>query len=63
MRQGEYVMKERERERITVYFPAWARKERLSERLEKLAQDRRRTISFLAADAILRYVQAEEKKS
>jgi len=56
-------MEERERERITVYFPAWARKERLLERLEKLAQDRRRTVSFLAADAILRYVQAEEKKS
>ena len=55
--------RERERERITVYFPAWAREKHLLERLEKLAQDRRRTISFLAADAILRYVEAEEKKS
>lgn len=46
----------------SIYWSREALKEKLPERLNKIATRSRRSINFLVLDAIRQYVQAEERK-
>ena len=46
--------------RITIYIAEKYREKRIYERLSALAEQRDRPVSYLAIQAILRYLEAEE---
>lgn len=47
---------------ITIYLPQKHQNEEVLERLQKLAQKRDRSVNYLAVQAILEYLEKEEKK-
>jgi predicted transcriptional regulator len=47
---------------ITIYLPQKHQNEQVLERLQKLAQKRDRSVNYLAVQAILEYLEKEEKK-
>ena len=48
---------------ISVYIPEKAQKEHVVERLRALGEKRDRSLNYLVVDAILRYLDREEKKT
>lgn len=47
---------------ITIYLPQKHQNEQVLERLQKLAQKRDRSVNYLAVQAILEYLEKEEKQ-
>jgi len=47
---------------ITIYLPQKYQNEQVLERLQELAQKRDRSVNYLAVQAILEYLEQEEKK-
>jgi|GEM_PF-1640972 len=47
---------------LSLYFSREAERQRLLERLEALARQRRRSLNFLILEALARYLQEEEAK-
>jgi len=54
-------MVKRNYERVTIYFDEWARERKLLERLEALAENQRRSVSFLVAQAVSEYLDRVEQ--
>lgn len=48
--------------RISIYVPKAKQKERPLERLYKLGQERDRSLNYMIVQAVLDYVQREERK-
>lgn len=49
-------------ERLTLFLTKEARQEEIVERLRRLAKARKRSLNFVALEALLRYVEEEEKR-
>ncbi len=49
-------------DKLSIYIPQDKRQLRLIERLSKLAKKRDRSINYLVVQAIMEYVEREEKK-
>jgi predicted transcriptional regulator len=49
-------------DKLSIYVPQDKRQFRLIERLNKLAKKRDRSVNYLVVQAILEYVEREEKK-
>lgn len=47
---------------LSIYFPQKTQKERPTERLDKLAEKRDRSVNYLVVEAILGYLGREGKK-
>ncbi len=50
------------RNTITIYVPQKHQENQILERLQQLAKKRDRSVNYLAVQAILEYVEKEEKK-
>lgn len=48
---------------ITIYLPQKHQNAQVLERLQKLAQEQDRSVNYLAVQAILEYLEQEEKRS
>ncbi len=48
---------------LTIYVPKELRGEKILERLKQLAQKQRRSMNFLAVEALLKYLKEVEKKN
>ena len=48
-------------DKLSIYIPAKKKKERPVERLIALGEKRDRSVNYLVVDAILQYVEREEK--
>ncbi len=55
-------MTNKEQWQLTVYVPKDLRREKPLERLRKLARQQRRSVNFLALEAILQYLRTQEAK-
>ena len=53
-------MGNKEQWQLTIYIPKELRGERPLERLRELAKRRKRSVNFLALEAILEYLRAQE---
>ena len=49
-------------DKLSIYVPQDKRERQPIERLVKLAKQRNRSVNYLVVDAIIRYVEREEKK-
>lgn len=52
----------RGRQTVTIYMPQKQRDKDVLGRLEKLAKERDRSVNYLAVQAILQFLEREEKK-
>jgi len=48
---------------LTIYVPKELRGEKILERLKHLAQKQRRSMNFLAVEALLKYLKEAEKRN
>jgi len=48
---------------LTIYVPKELREERILERLKKLGEKQRRSMNFLAVEALLKYLKEAEKRN